>query len=546
MIADWEGKTSSYVHADHHWLGYNSSGVLFNGNDGGIYKTYNNGASWTDISDGLNILQVDRIGSSQNNSSVVITGNQDNGTMIYRTTDNSWNQVYEGDGADCFIDKKDNNNLYISHTNGGLLKSSDGGQEFVSIKPPETGEGAWHTPFVLNPENNDILFTGFNDVWKSNDKGTTWKKISMNLSPEKSLTQLIIAPSNANYIYATTGTKHWVTKNGGQSWVEITSTDLPDLYLTYFAIADNNPDLVWATFSGFSNGQKVYYSQNGGDSWTNISDGLPNVPINCIERERQSNDVLYLGTDIGVFYKDASLSSWELFSNNLPTVVISELEIQYSDGLLRAGTRGRGLWETLIPLSNTSAPYIVKAEIISEGKQIELTFNKSMADPVGKETEFIISNGSTITATSIRLKEGTTDVYIINLAVGIEKDDIVTISYIDGSIASVDGDKLSSFVNKGVENSLGSSYINIEKADEIKVYPNPNNGTFEIECSLDNVTELLVKLVNLNGQVVYNKKFKETSGLFKRSLSIPQNIKGTYFFLIENGKKKFQKTIVVE
>jgi hypothetical protein len=81
LVGDWEGKIANYVHADHHWLGYSPSGVLFNGNDGGIYKTSDNGATWIDISDGLNILQVDRIGTSQNNSSIVITGNQDNGTI---------------------------------------------------------------------------------------------------------------------------------------------------------------------------------------------------------------------------------------------------------------------------------------------------------------------------------------------------------------------------------------------------------------------------------------------------------------------------------
>ncbi len=546
LVGDWEGGTSNYVHADHHWLGYSPSGILFNGNDGGIYKTYNEGTNWADISNGLNILQVDRIGTSQDNSSVVITGNQDNGTMIYTATTDSWRQIYKGDGADCFVDKDDNGTLFISRTNGHFLRSHDGGKTFVSIEPQGVGDGAWHTPFVVNPENNNVLYAGFNDVWKSYDKGNTWVKISNNLSPDNLLTQLVVAPSNTNYIYATTGTKHWLTKNGGQSWVEILSTDLPNLYLTYFAVADNNPDHVWATFSGFNSGQKVYYSENGGDSWTNISDGLPNAPINCIERERQSNDVLYLGTDIGVFYRDASLSSWELFSTNLPNVVISELEIQYSDGLLRAGTRGRGLWETLITISKPGSPYVVRAEITSDGMQIELTFNKSMGDPVGKETEFIISNGNTIIPTSIILKEGTTNVYIISLPVDIEKGDIVTISYTGSSITSSDGDTLLSFVNKGVENELGSSYINIEESTEIKVYPNPNNGMFEIQCNLKKVTDLSVKLVNLSGQVVYNKTLKTEDKQFKKSISIPKNIKGTYFILIESGKKKFQKTIVIE
>jgi photosystem II stability/assembly factor-like uncharacterized protein len=549
LVGDWEGKIANYVHADHHWLGYSPSGVLFNGNDGGIYKTSDNGATWIDISDGLNILQVDRIGTSQNNSSIVITGNQDNGTMIYTETGISWRQIYEGDGADCFVDKEDNNTLYISRSNGHFFKSMDGGKTFISIEPQGVGEGAWHTPFVMNTENNDVLYAGFNDVWKSNDKGDTWFKISTNLSPAE-LTQLAVAPSNTNYIYTTTGTKHWVTKNGGISWNEISSAGLPDLYLTYFAIADNNPNHVWATFSGFSSGQKVYYSQDGGDSWTNISDGLPNVPINCIARERQSNDVLYLGTDIGVFYKDASLGSWELFSDNLPNAVISELEIHYSDGLLRAGTRGRGLWETPIELSDTNVPYVLRAVISDGGKQIELTFNKSMENPEGKESEFVIeiNDGTIITPASISLKEGTTNanVYVISLPESVKKDDIVSVSYLEGSIASASGDKLAPFVDKGVENSLGAFYKDIDESEEIKIYPNPSSGTFEIELKSKKLTNFSIKVVNLNGQVVYSEEFNYSGALSKSSLSIPENIKGTYFLLIKNGKKNYQKTIIIE
>jgi photosystem II stability/assembly factor-like uncharacterized protein len=546
FVGDWEGITSAYIHADHHCLVYSSSSVLYSGNDGGIYKTNNGGETWLDISNGLDILQIDRIGTSQFDPTLVIAGSQDNGTMKYNNSDESWVQIYGGDGAECIIDKNDKKNLYISYVNGDFQRSTDGGLTFASIKPNEVDEGAWHTPLVMNPENSNILYCGFNDVWKSTNKGDKWDRISMNLSNAESLTQLAVAPSNTNYIYVSTGTRHWVTKNGGLTWVEIISSDLPNLYLKYFAIADNNPERIWAVFSGFEEGKKVYFSERGGDSWINVSKGLPNVPANCIIRERQSNDVLYLATDIGVFYRDASKDSWERFNSNLPNLVVSELEIQYTDALLRAGTRGRGLWETTITLSNPDAPYIVSASITPAGNQIELLFNRPMMDPTGKQGEFVVNDGDPVPPTSIQLKEGTNNVYIITLPVEVNEGGIVTVSYTEGSVLSLEGGKLSSFVNKGVENNLGSTIFPVDETNSIKVFPNPNNGTFVIECRFNKSTQVLIKLISLNGQLVYQKEFRTNQYQLKQSVSIPENIKGTFLLVVEGGNKKYQQTVVLE
>ena len=113
---------------------------------------------------------------------------------------------------------------------------------------------------------------------------------------------------------------------------------------------------MWITLSGYTTGEKVYHSSNGGTSWQNISGTLPNIPTNCIVLDENStNQTLYIGTDLGVFTTDSTLTDWNLFNNNsLPNVIVTELEIQYQSNTLYASTYGRGLWN--IDLQITSPP----------------------------------------------------------------------------------------------------------------------------------------------------------------------------------------------
>ena len=106
------------------------------------------------------------------------------------------------------------------------------------------------------------------------------------------------------------------------------------------ALIDN---VVSYTFDG----EKVYESTDAGATWINISGTqLPNLPVNCIVFQSYAKDDLYIGTDIGVYHKDSTMNEWQLFNTGLPFVNISELEIQYSAGKLRAATFGRGVWES--------------------------------------------------------------------------------------------------------------------------------------------------------------------------------------------------------
>ena len=92
--------------------------------------------------------------------------------------------------------------------------------------------------------------------------------------------------------------------------------------------------------------KKIYRSEDAGETWENMSMNLPNLPANCVEIERSSTGGVYVGTDVGVYYWDSSLTEWEPYMTNLPNVIVNELEIHESTSLIRAATYGRGLWET--------------------------------------------------------------------------------------------------------------------------------------------------------------------------------------------------------
>ena len=165
---------------------------------------------------------------------------------------------------------------------------------------------------------------------------------------------IALAPSDENYIYAASYSKIKVTKDAGQSWTYI-KPGLANYNITDIAVSDTDPDKAYVTFSDYNNIHKVYATDNAGSSWTNISgNNLPGIPVNCIVYEPGSNDALYIGTDIGVYYKNNSMSEWIPFNDGLPNVIVKELEIQINTGTISAATYGRGVWQSTLSTLSTS------------------------------------------------------------------------------------------------------------------------------------------------------------------------------------------------
>ena len=338
------GSNYSYMHVDQHAFEFNPhTNVAYAGNDGGVYKYLDALNSWIDISDGLAITQFYNLGLSKSNSSKIIAGTQDNGTEML--SGSVWDAIMGGDGMECAIDHYNENILYAEYQYGGLRKSYNGGNNWNNIKPVNY-QGGWNTPYEMHPTNNNLLVIGYDEVYRTVTGGAAWDSISYNVTNGAAIKSIALAKSNEDYIYAASYSKIKVTNNSGVTWNYI-KPGLPNYNITDIAVSTSNPDRAWVTFSDYNNNHKVYETNDAGNNWTNISgSNLPSLPVNCIVYQGGANEDLYIGTDIGVYYKDNSMTEWVPYNSGLPNVIVRELEIHYEEGTISAATYGRGIWKS--------------------------------------------------------------------------------------------------------------------------------------------------------------------------------------------------------
>ncbi|MES2763337.1 MAG: T9SS type A sorting domain-containing protein [Bacteroidota bacterium] len=350
----WYGGGAPYVHADLHVVEYTSGTTCYLGHDGGISRTTNSGTSWTTINGQMNIAQSYRIGQSTTTANYVLSGHQDNGTNLLNGT--TWTEVYGGDGADCFVDRTNNNTLVESYVNGDFNISNNAGASWSGITSGLTGTAAWIAPIIQSPHVANTYYCGYQQVFKSTNKGSSWTQMGT-ISASGQILFLAAAPSNSLVLYAATSGALYKTVNGGTNWTAIT-TGLPTgaAQITRMVVDNTDANNVFVTFSGYSAANKVFVTTDGGSTWSNISTGLPNLPVNCIIHTNNSNDEIYVGTDVGVYFKDGSMTAWMPFMTGLPNVVVNDFEIFYPTSKIRAGTYGRGIWESDLYSNPNSTP----------------------------------------------------------------------------------------------------------------------------------------------------------------------------------------------
>ncbi len=388
MTTHWYGGYSKpYVHADIHYLTFDlEDGYLLCGSDGGLDYATNPENKWINLNKGLSISQMYRVASAQTYPGFAYTGCQDNGT--FRVKDGVWSQAYGGDGMDCVVNQLDYNKAIVSMQNGDFLRTVNGSSFGEVLNSSITQEnGGWITPIVMNPINPNTIYTGYTNVWRSVDGGSLWKKLgSLAIG---TLQRLAISPADTNTIYASNGSSIMVTYNNGGLWQAI--SNIPGS-VQQIEVDPNNAKRIFIVIGGFSEGKKVY--EYNGTSWKNLSGNMPNFPVNTIVFQKNSPDRLYVGTDIGVFYSDYSSGYWEPYGLGMPTVICSDLKIDYKGGKLICGTYGRGLWSIDLNTCNLPQPDIQAPSQmrICEGDSVILTAltDASVAWSTGETTKSII------------------------------------------------------------------------------------------------------------------------------------------------------------
>ncbi len=520
--ADSVANIVEQVHADKHWFVFHPlmPGIFIECNDGGIYYTDNGGKRWNDISAGLQISQIYRIGSSYIEPDVVIAGFQDNGSQVC-TDSNKWvtPETIGGDGMGCIIDWLDPDVKYASYSNGVIKRTTDGMWSKSNMKEITDSltnykkqSGAWITPYVIHPRSPQTLYVGYRNIMKTTNRGDNWDSISKLplIAGDEKLKTLAISESDPKVMWASTVKKLYKTTDEWKTFDSISFRLLPvsKNMITGIAIHPGKPGTVFVTFSGYDSA-KVYRTVNGGTSWTNISGtGLPKLPVNCIAYEEDTKDALYIGTDAGVFYKDSTSTKWEPFNKNMPNVMITDLSIEYGSGKIRAATFGRGLWESDL--------YVVTGS--NKVNEKEIPKDGGIATGGG-----VYPTGSTVTLNATPTKSNS---FLGWYEDGVKVHDSATYTFVIQSNRNL----IAKFGNPiGLEDKLKS---------RIQLFPNPSKGLVEVRLGKGQGGDLQKIIVtNMQGKSVYESAAKV--GYDQFSMDLSANPQGNYLITcyFESGEK---------
>jgi photosystem II stability/assembly factor-like uncharacterized protein len=256
-----------------------------------------------------------------------------------------------------------------------IVKSTNYGTTFNSyIHPSSTSGGLNDRPFVMSPSDRNTLYVGYSELYRTSNGGSSWQKISdfQNESNGWQTTEdmkaiglahtdpeLIIVAFSGPTWAAANQSRLFKTTDGGQTWIDISSSLGNVIHwttITDINISPVDPNKIWISFSGYwinSNGNainKVWFTEDGGTYWSDETNNLPDLPVNCLTgiMINQTNRAI-IGNDVGIFLFDPLQNSWQNISNGLPHVVVSDIEVDYSNGQILIGSYGRGIWKTQIP-----------------------------------------------------------------------------------------------------------------------------------------------------------------------------------------------------
>lgn len=350
------GYSGGIVHVDQHFLFFHPSqeNTIISCNDGGIWRSTNNGGSFTNLNQNLTLTQFYRIAASPFNPSRIIGGTQDNGTQQTNSTTN-WAAVYGGDGGEVCFNPLNSNFILGEIQYNGIFRTTNGGSSWNSAESglDNSENKAWIGPIIHHPSVSGTFYTARQKVYKSTNNGGTWSAVSNNVNGTNAIRELAQSRTDPNLMFATSGSQVFKSTDEGVNWTNVTS-GLPNRTITSVYVHPNNSDQVFLTFSGFGTA-KVYKSVNGGSTWLSISGNLPDTPVNDMLIFTDNSgypNTFFVATDIGVFVTTDNGTNWTEITNGLPNTVIMHLDYSTVNNMLRAGTHGRGVYETLVDFGN--------------------------------------------------------------------------------------------------------------------------------------------------------------------------------------------------
>ncbi len=367
------------VHADHHalWVNPKRDTHIINGNDGGLNISYDDGENWFKANS-PSVGQFYAITVDDAKPYNVYGGLQDNGTWHGPSTNkessdwhDSGNYPFKalngGDGMQVQVDTRDNTTVYTGYQFGVYVRSDrikGMNQQRVNVRPThELGEKPlrfnWQTPILLSKHNQDVFYYGSNRFHRSFNKGENSVNLGADLTggkkegnvPFGTLVTISESPLRFGLIYTGSddGMIH-VTKDGGYSWTAV-HTKLPKnvqgLYVSRLIASKYKEGRVYVSLNGYRNDHfsaYVFVSEDYGTTWKQICTDLPAEPVNVVKEDPKAENLLYIGTDHGLYVSvDGGISSMAWMSG-LPRVAVHDIAIQERENEIVLGTHGRSIY----------------------------------------------------------------------------------------------------------------------------------------------------------------------------------------------------------
>ena len=388
--SDWAGDAGlPYVHADHHSIrwGTNANTIYF-GTDGGFFMSTDAGTSWTERNLGLQVMQVYRMDNSPVNATAVIMGTQDNDKYL-RRPDGTWHH-YPNTFGDCMevICHPTDANVFMGTgyyganvrmtTNGGntwdwlrTYTNQFGGGAADNNGIADNERGAWVVPFFRDPQTPNTYYLGLANVYRAQitpGQRPQWQNI-LSITPAGSDKMEVMTLTNGTTNRHLVG---YVARRTDQGlvaglWRYNINTNGPFQTVTlpyngWVSAVHADPNVNDTIYIGFSdlentpgNRGRIYKSTNLGTTWSDITSNFPqNLPVNAIWVDPNNNQTIIVGSDIGVYRSDNGGANWVFWNSGLPNVVVTDFAYYAPTRRLRAGTYGRGLYET--PLEAEQPP----------------------------------------------------------------------------------------------------------------------------------------------------------------------------------------------
>jgi photosystem II stability/assembly factor-like uncharacterized protein len=366
------GAPTRGVHPDLHalWIDPKDSRHMIVGCDGGFYVTYDRCETW----DHLNVLalgQFYHVAVDNKKPYNVYGGLQDNGSWggpshTLRGTgpvNDDWLFINGGDGFVCRVDPSDPDLVYAESQNGSMNRRNlrTGESRFISARPVKQGEALrwnWNTPFILSGHNPSIFYCGAQYVFRSINRGDNLKAISPDLTASKkgSITAIAESPRNPDVLWAGTDDGNlWVTRDGGQKWdnvlEKLKAAGLPgprwvaSIEPSRVATAEGRCYVCLDAHRSDDDRPYLYVTEDFGQTWKPIANNLPSFGSTRVLREDITDpNVLYCGTEFGVWVSVNRGASWANLNNNLPTVAVHEVAQPTTASEIVVATHGRSVW----------------------------------------------------------------------------------------------------------------------------------------------------------------------------------------------------------